>query len=287
MAFDDLLYFAQRAEAISGVFPTRILDEAIRTIIKGPAYIPDFNIWSIQMRIIRYGLSSYLESQLPKLNLEATPPPLLIALTSLNILTTRDIELRYDPALSPSSVQLLLHHGASPNEMVKHDTIWELFVKHEYARAKKGIQGTDACFEVVMLLLNAGAKRYHGLTDHLRIIFKPSHARQLEEHIQYLASRPYSTISSQPSVPASLDNQSAMSGTQSSIEPQIELGQKGKDSTKILQTSHPNGDSSASTSRTGHNDLSTIGIVALPQPGIEPQRPKPRRLRLILSCFRP
>jgi len=195
---DDLLYFAQRSEMISGAAPTQILDETLR-IVKAVSLairIDGLDESLFYRKIIQHGLPRYVEHRLLR-----NPKPIQIrdgrgektsalelALTSASLQVDGD---RYDCFLKPSLIETLLKYGAKPNQMasgLSNTTVWMLFVTYSRLNSEYVRLNRDSYFQAFSMLLSAGAERYAGLLPEVQAIFYTHQARQLGQLIKDLSA---------------------------------------------------------------------------------------------------
>ncbi|KAI8623606.1 hypothetical protein F5Y19DRAFT_492432 [Xylariaceae sp. FL1651] len=166
-AFEDLVFFAQRSETISGAPPSLILDEALRSV---KVIGNDYNNITESMfynTIIRHGLPRYMEHRYqinPQLPQRVDNVPLLaVALTSA----------------STQSEGILLN--------ASRRTVWRFFMAYMLGSGADYLaDDPDLYFRTFAILLTAGAERYATLTDEIHSLFGAQQARQLEQLIKDL-----------------------------------------------------------------------------------------------------
>ncbi|KAI1409313.1 hypothetical protein F5Y13DRAFT_94779 [Hypoxylon sp. FL1857] len=196
---EDLCYHAKRIEVLTGEAPTKILDEAFRAVKE--AWMIHTPHTLLHSAIIRHGLAGYLEYKLDSnpgsLFIEQDMPPLEAALT---LAGSQTITSRYSYHLDPRVVQVLVDHGADPNESLggpsSQSTVWKVFISYLIMtiNANRNLASTDASFQIFEIMLRAGAKVYKGLFSDIHRIFEPSAARLLEElvyKIKHSGGPPY------------------------------------------------------------------------------------------------
>jgi hypothetical protein len=201
-AIEDLIYFAQRSEIISGSAPSQILDETLHTV---RALCPttemnhfDGEPWFYE-KIIQHGLLRYVEHRL----LEKSMPPqirdkrghkvptLEVALTSACL---QSEGYRYDLFLKPSLIETLLKHGANPNQMTAVSskiTVWESFVSYSLHTPEYVGHDRDNYFQAFSMLISGGAERYatHQARQ-LEQLIKDLDAKESEYQTFYVAHSP-------------------------------------------------------------------------------------------------
>ncbi|OTA90875.1 hypothetical protein M434DRAFT_397651 [Hypoxylon sp. CO27-5] len=189
-AIEDLCYHAKRIEILAGVAPTKILDEAFRAVKEDSIIHNPYALF--HSALIRHGLSRYLEYKLDSshdsLYMDQDILPLEVALTGSDTATNR-----YTHHLDPGVVQVLVNHGADPNESIPGSlsqwTVWKSFIAFLTATKKFNwiLTSPDTIFRTVEILLKAGAEPYEGLSRDMYRILDPHKARLLEELIYKLS----------------------------------------------------------------------------------------------------